>query len=344
MDGQIPLVRISIDQCMQTKAFIREVKKTTQRPPIDHDTILDSFQDVIFIVDKTEHFVFVNKASEKRTGIPKKTLIGRHIREIVDPKSYEIVHSSIQKAMKGEKLPPVEIQRETADGEKITLEVSSSTIYEDGVAVAVLGVSRDVTDRKRVKEALVRSKDKLERRVEERTATLVKSNELRADEIKERKAAELSLIKSENELRIKTINLEEANATLRVLLKKRDEDRIELEEKVLSNVKDLVLPYLEKLKRTGLNQRQKTFASILESNIDGIISPFLRQMSSRYLGLTPAEIEVANLVRQGKRTKEIAEVQNLSPKTIEDHRKKLRKKLGLKNKKANLRTLLLSIQ
>ena len=131
---------------------------------------------------------------------------------------------------------------------------------------------------------------------------------------------------------------------MRVLLKKRDEDRTELEEKVLCNVKELVLPYLVKLKRTGLTQRQKSFASILESNIDDIISPLLRRMSSRYLSLTPSETQVGILVRHGKRTKDIAELLDLSPKTIEDHRKNLRKKLGLKNKKANLRTHLLSIQ
>jgi len=163
-------------------------------------------------------------------------------------------------------------------------------------------------------------------------------------DITEQVQGEKALIEREKELRIKTRNLEETNAALKVLLKKRDEDKAELEEKVLSNVKELVLTYLEKLKRTGLNQRQKTFASILESNIDDIISPFLRRMSSRYLSLTPAEIKVANLVRHGKRTKDIAVLLDLSPKTIEDYRKNVRKKFGLKNKKANLRTHLSSIQ
>jgi len=79
-------------------------------------------------------------------------------------------------------------------------------------------------------------------------------------------------------------------------------------------------------------------------DIDDIISPFLRRMSSRYIGLTPAQIQVANLVRQGKRTKDIAGLLDLSLKTIEDHRKNLRKILGLRNKKANLRTHLLSVQ
>jgi PAS domain S-box-containing protein len=165
-----------------------------------------------------------------------------------------------------------------------------------------------------------------------------------ARNITERVQGEQALRERKKELKIKTKNLEEINTALRVLLKKRDEDRTELEEKVLSNVKELVLPYLVKLKRTGLDQRQETFTGILESNIDDIISPFLRRMSSRYLGLTPSEIQVANLVSQGKRTKDIAELLGLSPKTIEDHRTNLRKKLGLRNKKANLRTHLLSIQ
>jgi len=165
-----------------------------------------------------------------------------------------------------------------------------------------------------------------------------------ARNITEQVQGERALRERKKELKIKTKSLEETNTALKVLLKKRDEDRTELEEKVLSNVKELVLPYLVKLKRTGLDKRQKTFASILESNLDDIISPFLRRMSSRYLGLTPAEIKVAIIVRQGKRTKDIAELLDLSPKTIEDHRKNLRKKLGLKNKKTNLRTHLLSVQ
>ena len=162
--------------------------------------------------------------------------------------------------------------------------------------------------------------------------------------ITEQVLGEQALREREKELRIKTRNLEEANAALRVLLKKRDEDKTELEEKVLTNVKELVLPYLEKLKRTGLDQRQTIFTGILESNIDDIISPFLRRMSSRYINLTPAQIKVAILVRQGKRTKDIAVLLDLSPKTIEDYRKNIRKKFGLKNKKTNLRTQLLSIQ
>ena len=163
-------------------------------------------------------------------------------------------------------------------------------------------------------------------------------------DITTRKQAEQAVKEREQELEIKTSNLEEVNAALRVLLKRREEDKTELEEKVLFNVRELIAPYLEKLIRSGLDERQKAYAGILQSNLNDIISPFSHRLSSGYLNLTPAEMQVANLVKHGKTTKEIAEVLNLSGKTIEVHRKNIRRKIGIKNEKANLRTHLLSIQ
>ena len=162
--------------------------------------------------------------------------------------------------------------------------------------------------------------------------------------ILELKKAEQTLKDRGEALAIKSRNLEEVNTALSVLLKKREDDKTELEEKVLFNIKKQVEPYLAKLKNSRLDERQQAYISILYSNINDIISPFSRKLSSRFLNLTPAEIEVATLVKYGKSTKEIAAVLNLSAKTIDVHRKNIRKKLGLRDKKANLRTHLLSIQ
>jgi len=152
------------------------------------------------------------------------------------------------------------------------------------------------------------------------------------------------LRKRGRELEIKSRELEEVNIALRVLLKQREEDKLELEEKVFLNVKEFVQPYLQKLNGSGLDDRQQSYLNTVEAHIEDIISPFLRRLTSKYLNLTASEMQIANLVMDGKRTKEIASLLNLSEKTIEVHRKNIRKKLGIKNKKANLRTHLLSLQ
>jgi DNA-binding CsgD family transcriptional regulator len=157
------------------------------------------------------------------------------------------------------------------------------------------------------------------------------------------KLAEEALRERELELELQTRKLEETNTALRVLLKAREEDKRELEEKVLANVKELITPYLKDLKNAGLDTRQKAHLEIIESNLNDIISPFLHHLSSKYLNFTPREIQVATLVKEGKASKEIAEMLNLSMNAVDFHRKNIREKLGLKNKKANLRTHLLSL-
>ena len=102
------------------------------------------------------------------------------------------------------------------------------------------------------------------------------------------------------------------------------------------------MPFLEKIKASRLDDRQKTLVEIMESNLNDIVAPFAKSLSTRYLNLTPAEMQIANMVKHGKTTKEIADTLFLSTRTIESHRDSIRKKLGIKNKKANLRTHLLS--
>jgi PAS domain S-box-containing protein len=159
-----------------------------------------------------------------------------------------------------------------------------------------------------------------------------------------RRQTDDDLKKRERELKTKTANLEEMNSALKVLLQRREEDKKELEEKVLFNVKELVVHYLEKLRNTGLNKRQGGYVDVLASNLNSIISPFSRTLSHMYLNLTPVEIQIADLVRQGKSTKEMAGLLNVSARTIEFHRQNIRKKLGITRKSANLRTHLLSLQ
>ena len=116
-----------------------------------------------------------------------------------------------------------------------------------------------------------------------------------------------------------------------------------MEESLLTNVKESMLPFLEKLKKTRLDGNQKTYLQIIESQLDDIISPFLKHLSSRFTNLTPMEIKVAKLIKEGRMSKEIAEILGVSEQTILTHRNNLRAKLGLRNEKANLRSHLMNL-
>ena len=162
-------------------------------------------------------------------------------------------------------------------------------------------------------------------------------------ERRERKAAEEALQKREQALELKTRSLEEANTALKVLLQRREEDKADLEEQVLANVRKLILPYIENLKHLKLNENQMVQVNIIEENIREIVSPFLRNLTSTYLDLTPREIQIANLVKEGKTTKEMTDILNISATAVDFHRKNLRSKFGIKNKKTNLMAFLSSL-
>ena len=167
-----------------------------------------------------------------------------------------------------------------------------------------------------IEEDLKKAHDELEMKVEERTAELMENAN----------------------------KLQETNIALNILLKKREEDKIEIEKKVLTNVEDFIFPFIEKLKAAGLTARQAAFLKIIESNLQDIISPFSTKLSSKYFSLTPSEIQIAEFIKQGKTTKEIAGLLNLSYRTICFHRQNIRNKLILNNKKVNLKTFLLSFK
>ncbi|MCD4727890.1 MAG: LuxR C-terminal-related transcriptional regulator [Pirellulales bacterium] len=113
-----------------------------------------------------------------------------------------------------------------------------------------------------------------------------------------------------------------------------------IEESIVSQLKRTVTPYLERLESCALDVAGKTCMEIVRKAIDDFSLTFSRSLSSRYIDLTPSEIQVCELIRQGKSSKEIAGVMNISPSTASFHRNNIRKKLGILKKKTNLRTYL----
>ena len=170
------------------------------------------------------------------------------------------------------------------------------------------------------------------------------ANEELHKEIVERRETERALRDREAELQTEKANLEETNTALRVLLKRREMDKHEFENQVMHNVKELILPFMDRLKAVTTDERQQAYLSILESNLSDITTAFVRRVSIGFYNLTASELKVANFIRQGKSTREIASLLGLSMRTIDAYRLSIRKKLRIQNKPVNLRTFLMSIE
>ena len=237
-----------------------------------------------------------------------------------------------------------EVTAKAKDGHLVTVQLSAHLVTDEQCRPICLMCSFvDITEKNRVQEDLRQTLDKLEQLVAGRTIALTEANEKLRREIEERRLAEKNLRQKERELKLNALQLEESNIAMKVLLEKREKDKNELEEMVLANVQGLLLPCLERLRGCRLNDRQRVYVDSLETNLQTIVSPFLHRLSNRFLNLTPAEIQVAGLVKEGKTSKEIGSLMNVSERGVEFHRNNIRRKLGLTNANKNLRSYLLSL-
>jgi PAS domain S-box-containing protein len=307
-DGKVVgLIGVSRDTTERKK--IEEALRQSEekyRILVDH-----SLQGIAIAQGLPPRLVFSNPALAEILGYTVEELTSLEPNElaaVVDVEYQDMFWGRYRDRVQGKSVPPrYEVLAVRKDGSKRWVEMFANRIEYHGEP-AVQAVFIDITERKLALKALEKAHDELEERVKERTA-----------------------------------QLEEVNSALRVLLKQRDMDRTELEEKVMLNVKELVVPYTERLRKSLSDPKQTAYLNILESNLNDIISPFAHKLSSKYSSLTPTEIQTAQLIKKGRTTKEIAELLNVSTRTVESHRQNIRMKMGLHAKKANLRSYLLSM-
>lgn len=200
----------------------------------------------------------------------------------------------------------------------------------------------EIEDRCKAEESLRDYQMRLEGIVDERTAELLNVNRQLQQEIEERKQTEKALKTSQLALGKKSTNLEEANIALKILLDKREQERRSFEEQVSEKIMHLVEPYLEKLIKSDLDERQRKLAELIALNLQDVLSPLVRCAVAQNIKFSPVETQVATFIKQGKSSKEIAEFMCISPRTVDVHRRNIRKKIGVVNKKINLQTLLSS--
>ncbi|MBM9614699.1 PAS domain S-box protein [Desulfobulbus rhabdoformis] len=261
---------------------------------------------VCSLTQDNAHIDIFSAGAERLFGHRQDTVLGKSLSLICPQEGSGHLLSQMGQWRQGHPMQSMNMTLVRQGGEQFPAVVSIHPFCKvQGEFTKLVGAFRDISELIEVQEQLQDMNDELERRVA-----------------------------------LRTTELHESNVALTVLLKKREEDRKILGEQVVSNTSHLVEPLLERLRKTNLTAEQRTLVDILATNINEITSPFASNFSSKLNRLTPAELQVANLVKLGKRTKEIAEIMHLSPGTISIHRKNIRRKLELTHQKTNLQTML----
>ena len=257
--------------------------------------------DSILLIDpKTSEILEFNDSAHNNLGYTRDEFKKLKIKDLDVYESPDKFFERSEKLSKGITVNSFETKQKGKDGVIRDVHVSG-TLIEIGDRKYILSIWRDITEGKKIE------------------------NTLRENEAK---------------LAEQTKNLEETNTALKVLLRLRNEEKERLEENILSNVKQLIDPYLKKLRHTGLSAEQDNLVNIVESNLTEITASLTPKLFSKSIGLTPRELDVANLVKNGLTIQEIAQTLCLSDNAVAFHRRNIRTKLGLKRKKVNLRSYL----
>ncbi len=297
--------------------------------------ILNSMEDGVYIADQGHEIQYLNPSLEKEFG----PLNGRKCYEYFNDRKSQCPWCNNQDVFSGE---IIHWEWYCARNQK-TYDLVDTPLRNSDGSLSKLEIFRDITEFRKAQKMLQTAHDDLEKKVEERTADIARANKLLKKEIVDRKKTEKVLSKNEMKLKKQAIHLEEMNTALNVLLEHREEERIKLEESIIANINRLVLPSLEKLGKGKLSPDKRLYIEVIKSNIEEIISPFSIRLSSGNLALTPTELKVANFVKEGLTSKEIASLLNISHNTVMFHRKKIRNKLGLTNKKTNSQSYIKSL-
>jgi PAS domain S-box-containing protein len=292
------------DMLVRENQIRKEIESDLRQSERWFRSLVESMNEGLGIQDEHGRITYANAKLLEMTGYSKEEVIGRPVTIFMDEKARRTYRRQVAARPAGDG-DPYELSLITKNGSAIDTIVAPKALLENaGRYQGSFAVFTDISRLKRV---------------------------------------ESDLKKRERQLSEKSFRLEEMNTALEVLLQKREQDRIELEKKVLLNIRQLIEPYLEKLNGTRLGENQRALVDILQTNLSEILAPFSSRLIKDHVGLTSMELEVAQLVKQGKRTKAIAALLNISPKTVDAHRMRIRKKLGLTNKKVNLETYLKSL-
>jgi PAS domain S-box-containing protein len=293
-----------------------------QESVAQYRSLLDGVPGTVARIDLNGRYLFVNKYFLALTGLSADRVIGHGaevIRPFIDPDSFAVMVNAVGTTMREQKTTEVEFSATDCKGIRRWLFQVAKPWYDPHRRFAGIEIlSHDITQRKCAEDQMTKYHLKLQHLVDERTAKL--------------RQAEKELFE-QNRL------LQEKNIALREVMGQLEEEKKKIAETIRNNMEQLVLPQIDKIRAT-CSADCKKHLQLLEYNLKEITAGFGRLISDKLNRLTQKEIEICDIIKRGMSCKEIAKLQNTSPRTVETHRNRIRKKLGITDAAVNLATYL----
>ncbi len=290
------------------KRYEKDLKKTE----LEWLMTFNIVPDLLAIIDKEHKLVRINIPMADRLGIKAHEACGKTCHELVHGTSEPPDFCPHAKLLKDGKSHSTEVFEEKLDG---YFNVSVSPIYnDDGTIRGSVHVARDITEQKKISDELKKAKDGLEIRVKHRTLELEALNER---------------LKNERQA------LENKNIALKEILEQIENGKRDIADIINGNIQNIILPLLRGLE-PKLKSGDKLHLNLIENSLQGIASPLTQALPTVLSRLSPREIQICNMIKNGLTSKEIAQILNTSEGTVRFQRKNIRKKLDLTNKKISL--------
>ncbi len=139
-------------------------------------SLFDCADDVIYSHDLAGRLTALNRAGERLLGYPRYEALGRDIEDVLRPVERDELRDLICSQLAGTSPVPCELTAQTSSGRLVPLEITARLLFEDGRPIGLMGIARDITERKRWEQELWRKNQELEAALAEaRAATEAKS-------------------------------------------------------------------------------------------------------------------------------------------------------------------------